>query len=319
VLSFVLIMQSDSWLGLELRHLIALKAVADEGTFGRAARSLGYTQSAISQQIATLERIVGQRLIDRPGGPRPVSLTEAGQLLLKHAEGITARLQAAQADLEAFGAGDAGALRIGTYQSVGAKVLPTLLGWFKAAWPRLDISLVESADDGDLLAAVERGELDLAFAVLPLVPGPFEAVELMRDPYVLLVRAGSPLADRKRPPALREIAELPLIGYRTCRTTEAVEAQLRVTGREARIVFRSDDNGTVQGLVAAGVGAALVPRLTVDESDEAIAVIDLAERVPPRLIGIAWHRDRRQTRPGEAFVAAAQTLCARFERDAVAA
>src|SRR2546423_12030286 len=73
-------MEPDSWLGLELRHLIALKAIAEHGTFGRAAKHLGYTQSAISQQIATLERIVGQRLIERPGGPRPVSLTEAGEL-----------------------------------------------------------------------------------------------------------------------------------------------------------------------------------------------------------------------------------------------
>src|SRR5438132_9218966 len=110
---------SENWLGLELRHLIALKAIAEEGTFGRAAESLGYTQSAISQQIAMLERIVGEKLIDRPGGPRPVSLTEAGQLLLTHAEGITARLQAAQADLAALSNGDAGPLRVGTYQSVG--------------------------------------------------------------------------------------------------------------------------------------------------------------------------------------------------------
>src|SRR5207245_91804 len=112
-------MAPDSWLGLELRHLIALKAIADEGSFGRAATSLGYTQSAISQQIAGLERIVGQRLIDRPGGPRPIFLTDAGRLLLKHADGIAARLLAAQADLAALGAGDAGPLRVGTYQSVG--------------------------------------------------------------------------------------------------------------------------------------------------------------------------------------------------------
>src|SRR5581483_2154800 len=119
-------MQPDLWLGLELRHLIALKAIAEEGTFGRAASRLGYTQSAVSQQIATLERIVGQRLIDRPGGPRPVSLTEAGELLLRHADAIAARLQAAHADLAALDAGESGPIRIGTYQSVGSKVLPAL-------------------------------------------------------------------------------------------------------------------------------------------------------------------------------------------------
>jgi DNA-binding transcriptional LysR family regulator len=319
LLSFGSIVQTDSWLGLELRHLIALKAVADEGTFGKAARSLGYTQSAISQQIATLERIVGQRLLDRPGGPKRVSLTEAGELLLRHADGITARLQAAQADLSALSAGDAGPLRIGTYQSVGAKVLPTLLREFRGAWPKVDVNLVERADDAELLAFVERGELDVTFVILPFAPGPFAAVELMRDPYVLLVQADSPFAKLERPPTLREIAEQPLIGHRTCRTTEAVEHRLRIVGREPNIVFRSDDNGTVQGLVAAGVGMALVPRLSVDEANESVAIVELGDRIPPRIIGAAWHRDRHRTRAAEAFVEAARAVCARFEQPAVAA
>jgi DNA-binding transcriptional LysR family regulator len=301
-------MAPDTWLGLELRHLIALKAIAEEGAFGRAAKRLGYTQSAISQQIAMLERIVGRRLIDRPGGPRPVSLTEAGALLLRHADAIAARLQAAQADLAALDAGDAGPLRIGTYQSVGARVLPELLREYRAGWPLVEVTLQESADDRDLLELVERGELDLSFVVLPPAPGPYESVELFRDPYVLVVPAGSPLASRDRPPSLRELVEHPLISNRTCRTTQRVEDRLRHAGREPNIAFRSDDNGTVQGLVAAGVGIAIVPRLTVDATDPAIRVVDLGERVPPRLIGLAWHRDRRRTRAAEAFVELAQTL-----------
>src|SRR5690348_5631184 len=182
VLLFVSIMQTDEWIGLELRHLLALKAVAEEGSFGRAARRLGYTQSAISQQIAVLERIVGQRLVDRPGGPRPISLTEAGELLLTHADAIAARLRAAQADLSALGAGDAGPLRIGTYQSVGARIIPTLLRRFRTEWPQIDVTLVESGDDRELLGLVESGEVDLSFVVYPIDSGPFQAVELMRDP-----------------------------------------------------------------------------------------------------------------------------------------
>lgn len=303
-------MAPDNWLGLELRHLIALKAIADEGTFGRAARRLGYTQSAISQQIAMLERIVGHRLIDRPGGPRPVSLTEAGALLLRHADAIAARLQAAQSDLAALDAGDAGPLRIGTYQSVGARVLPELVREFCADWPQVEVTLQESADDRDLLELVERGELDLSFVVLPLEPGPCEAIELFRDSYVLVVPAGSELASRERPPSLRELLDHPLISNRTCRTTQRVEDRLRHAGREPNIAFRSDDNGTVQGLVAAGVGIAIVPRLTVDESDPAVQVVELGDRVPPRLIGIAWHRDRRRTRAADAFVELARRLTA---------
>jgi DNA-binding transcriptional LysR family regulator len=301
-------MAPDTWLGLELRHLIALKAIAEEGTFGRAAKRLGYTQSAISQQIAMLERIVGRRLIDRPGGPRPVSLTEAGDLLLRHADAIAARLQAAQADLAALDAGDAGPLRIGTYQSVGARILPELLREFFAGWPQVEVTLQESADDRDLIELVERGELDLSFVVLPLDPGPYEVVELFRDPYVLVIPAGSQLASRDRAPSLRELLEHPLISNRTCRTTQRVEDRLRQAGREPNIAFRSDDNGTVQGLVAAGVGVAVVPRLTVDETDPAIRVVDLGDRVPPRLVGIAWHRDRRRTRAAEAFVQLSQKL-----------
>ena len=303
------IMRPDGLLGLELRHLVALEAIATEGSFGRAAQRLGYTQSAISQQIAALERIVGQRLIARPGGPRPVTLTEAGVLLLNHTEGIMARLQAANADLEALAAGDAGPLRIGTYQSVGARILPSLLQTFAAEWPKMDIQLVESTDDLELLKLVECGEADVTFCVFPLEPGPFEAVELMRDPYVLVVQAHSPLATREKPPTLREILELPLISYRSCRTTQRVEERLRLVGGEPKVVFRSDDNGTVQALVAAGVGVALAPRLTVDAADESIAVIDLGERVPPRLIGIAWHADRQVTTAARAFVEAAQSVC----------
>jgi DNA-binding transcriptional LysR family regulator len=312
-------MQADEWMGLELRHLIAIKAVAEEGSFGRAAKRLGYTQSAVSQQIAVLERIVGQRLVYRPGGPKPISLTEAGQLLLTHADGITARLRAAQADLSALSAGDAGPLRIGTYQSVGARVLPTLLRSFRGEWPKIDVSLVESTDDRELLALIESGEVDLSFVVFPLRPGPFDSVELMRDPYVLLVPKGSPLADRDRIPTLREIVELPLIGYRSCRTTEQVEERLRVAGRDPHVVFRSDDNYTVQGMVAAGIGVALVPLLTVDPSDDRIVVVDLGDRVPARLIGVAWHRDRLRTPAASAFVGAAKALCERFDSESRAA
>lgn len=312
-------MEPDRWLGLELRHLAALKAVAEHASFGRAASSLGYTQSAVSQQMATLERIVGAKLIDRPGGPKPVSPTEAGRLLLRHAESITARLQAAQADLRALAHGAAGPLRIGTYQSVGARILPTVLHRFLAEWPQVDISLHELTDDGELLVSVERGELDLTFTMLPLPPGPFEFLELMRDPYVLVVEAGSPVADRTRPPTPREIAELPLIGNRSCRSIAAGMDYVRASGREPRVVFRSDDNGTVQGMAAAGMGAALVPRLTVDEADDRVEVIELSDRFPERIIGMAWHRDRHRTRAAEAFVDEARAVCAEYATQAALA
>src|SRR5215210_3827150 len=254
-------MEPDRWLGIELRHFLALEAVAREGSFVKAAVALGYTQSAVSQQIAALERIVGERLVERPGGPKPVSLTEAGRLLLRHADAIVARLAAARADLQALSEGEAGTLRVGIFQSVGERILPELMRRFTDAWPKVEVALTESASDVELLELVERGALDLSFADLPLVEGPFEHVELLRDPYVLLVPAGSELAERPMPPSIREIGALDLIGFRSCRADTQVE---NIVGRPLRFVFRSDHNGTVQGLVGAGVGAALVPRMTVD-------------------------------------------------------
>jgi DNA-binding transcriptional LysR family regulator len=119
-------MQQHDWAGLELRHLIALQAVAEERSFGRAAGRLGYTQSAVSHQIAALEALVGQRVVERARGQRNVALTQAGALLARHADAIVARLRAAQADYAAFSEGAAGVLRIGVYQSVGTRILPTL-------------------------------------------------------------------------------------------------------------------------------------------------------------------------------------------------
>src|SRR5205085_2177665 len=171
----------DQWLGVELRHLAALEAVAQEGSFGRAARRLGYTQSAVSQQIAQLERIVGAKLIERPGGPRAVSLTDAGRLLRRHADAIVARLAAAQPDMAA--------------------------------------------------------------------------------------------------PPFRELAPLPLIGWRSGREQE-------IPGVE--YAFRSDDNGTVLGLVEAGIGVAVAPRLVLDPGHEGIVALPFGSRRPPRLLALAW-------------------------------
>jgi DNA-binding transcriptional LysR family regulator len=314
-------METDhsQWLGIELRHLAALQALASEGTFGRAAQLLGYTQSAISQQIATLERVVGMRLVERPGGPRPVTLTEAGRLLLRHADSIMSRLQAAHADMTSLGNGESGALRVGTFQSVGAKVLPRILSRFREEWPDVDVQLRESAHDEELTAQVENGELDMTFVQMPAEGEALEEIELLRDPHVLLVSPDSPLASRERTPTLKELVAERLIGYRVCRATEAIEAQLRTSGREPEFVFRSDDNGIVQGMVAAGVGVAIVPRLTVDASDGRVHIIELGSRLQPRLIGIARHADRYHSPAAEAFVETARLVCAELQPPVVAA
>jgi molybdate transport repressor ModE-like protein len=304
----LLISEPDRWLGVELRHFAALQALASEGSFGRAARRLGYTQSAVSQQIATLERIVGARLVERPGGPRPVSLTEAGTLLLRHADSIVARLRAAQADMLALEAGELGTLRVGTFQSVGARVLPEVMRRFTESWPGVDVVLVE-LDDSEIEFALERGEFDVGFVLLPVSEAaPLEAIELLRDPYVLVTAVGSDLALSPQTPSLEQVAAEPLIGFRSDRTVEPVEAAMHGAGVQPRFTFRSDDNTTVQGLVAAGVANAILPRLTVDEADPRVVVRELGGLVPPRVIAIGRHRDRYHSPAARAFVETARAV-----------
>ena len=297
--------------GVEIRHLAALAAVAEEGSFRRAATRLGYVQSAISEQIAALERIVGQQLVVRSRGAGAVELTDAGEVLLAHARAILARVKAAEADLGALADGSAGLLRLGIYQSVGARIVPRLLPRYARDWPDVRVLPQESPTDAGLFELVERGELELSFADLPLHPGPFESIELMDDPYVLVVPADSPLA-QAGPAGLEEIADLPLIGHWTCRVLPRVEAELRAQGVEPNFVFRSDIIGTVQALVGAGVGNAIVPRLAVDFADDRVAVIELAPDVPvqPRVVALFWHRDRYRSPAAQGFVEAAREVCA---------
>jgi molybdate transport repressor ModE-like protein len=308
---------AERWNALELRHLLALRAIAEHGTFAAAAAQLGYTQSAISQQLAALERIVGQRLLERPPGRRPTGLTDAGQLLLRHAHEVLARVEAARADLATL-AGDGGPpVRIGIYQSIGVNVLPAVLKRFRHEWPQVQSYLHEAVGDAELLAAVEAGELDLTFSMLPVGDGPFEAAELLRDRYVVAVPAGSALARRGRPPALHELAELPVMGFRTCRNEQRIEAYLRTRGIELNVVLRSDDNMTIQALVAAGEGVALLPRLSLLPPAEGVSLLELEAGFPERLIGVVWHRDRYRPPAASAFARISIEVCAELQNGAL--
>lgn len=307
-------MADDGGVDLELRHLQALVAVAEAGTFGRAAEALGYTQSAVSQQIAGLERAVGAPVFDRPGGPRPVRLTPVGQVLLDHARTVLSTLRTAEADLAALVSGDRGRLRVGTIQSVGTRVIPGLLTRFAVDRPGVEIVLHEAHDPDDLLRMVEAQDLDITFISGPdpaLVEGPLTIRPVLEDPFVLLAPADGAWSERSSV-TLEEIAAHPLIGNRnpTC------ALQLRDTFGDLtpNFVFQSDDNSTVQGCVAAGLGLSLAPMLTIDLDDPTTTVVPVVPGVPPRVISVAWHASREPTPLVEAFLAATADIC-----DAIAA
>jgi len=297
-------MAAEWWSGIEMRHLVALDAVAREGSFRRAATRLGYVQSAISHQIAALEGLIGKRLIERSRGTRPLALTPAGEILLAHTDALIARVRAAQADLAALDGEGAAALRVGATPDMLARLVPSFLRVYGAP-----VSLHETSSTRALLAALVRGELDIALAETPLPRGPLDAVPLCADPFVVLLQAGAPLTTRRRLVSCEELGRLPLIAHAP--TREHVEEQLRAHGVEPRFVLEAETATAVQGLVAAGLGAAVLPRLAADERRSDTMLADLEPGVvAPRTIAAVWCRMQPVRSDAATFVEAARSACA---------
>lgn len=300
-------MTVTGWLRVEPRHLTALLAVRNEGSFRAAATRLGLVQSAVSQRIAQLEQCVGLTLVERSRGQSNPRLTDAGAALLEHAEEILAEFDAALADLRTLTSG--GQLRVGAYESVASVLVPPAITRLARDAPHVRVSLHEEVEWERFFARVSSGELDAAFADMPVQPGPFAFRELMVDPCVLVVRADSPLARRREPPTLTEVSALPLIAG-SWPMLRLITEHMRAAGAEPRFVFQSETNSGVQALVAHGLGAALMPRLAVNESDSRIAVVSMDGSLPARRIALYWHRDRHQRDAIMRFLAALEACCA---------
>ena len=272
---------------LELRHLLALDAVALEGTFGRAAERLGYTQGAVSQQIAALERAIGGSVFDRPGGPRPVRITPLGKVMLSHAREILAKAQATAESIERFKAGESGRVDIGTFQSVSNVLLPRLVRRLRDEHPLVDIRVFEEESAIDRLQA---GELDLAFWVGPL--DGTDSVTLFDDPYVLVARHGEFPAG---PVHCKRLDGVQMVAYPPSLCDGGrVEASIAAAGSSPVVVFRTQDNGAVLSMVRAGMGAAIMPRLAVDikDGDPDLCLHDIKPKIQPRKISVMWKSGR---------------------------
>ena len=281
----------EAWFGVELRHLAALAAIAREGSFRGAADSLGYVQSAVSQRIVQLERLVGVRLVDRTRGSKAIQVTPPGEVLVEHAEEILSRVQAACADLTAH-ADRRKTLRVGVFPSVATGLLPGVLRELSTREPELRVETAESAGDGALFELVEKGEVDVAFADLPLPPGPFESRMILRDPCVLLMSASFEWAERMGTPTVEWLAQAPLVALEGARFAAALGMWFRAQGLAPKIVARANNVATLRAFVAAGLGVAIVPRLAVEPWDARTRAIGLEDVVPERRIAIFWHRDR---------------------------
>jgi DNA-binding transcriptional LysR family regulator len=278
---------------LELRHLHALVAVASERSFGRAAERLGFTQSAVSQQIAALERVVGEPVFDRPGGPKPVSLTPTGRVLLDHAQAVLDRLRKAEDELDRLRSGSGGRIVVGTFQSVSVKVLPEVISRLRPHAPGVEIRLFEHDDNDVLHERLLTGELDCSFLVLPVRSQGLEIVDLGDDPFVVL--SPPELAGAGGAITTAELRSAPLIGEHVSSCQLLVDQGLRSVGVTPEYVFRSNDNGAVQAMARAGMGRAVMPLLAVDADDPRIVIQELDPPIPPRRLGLAMPADR--TRP----------------------
>jgi DNA-binding transcriptional LysR family regulator len=293
----------QGWLGVEARHLAVFEAVARERSFGRAARQLGYTQSAVSGQIAALERLVGERLLERHRGSAHVELTSAGQVLLSHASAITARLQAARADIEALGAADVVRLRIGIHQSIGRSLLPSLVAAFASELPHAELVLHEAGTERNLQWLVAHGELDLAFSVPPVRSASIASFVLLREPFVLL----RPHSETGRP---IDLSRLPLVAFEPCTSQRAVEERLEELGLSLAQISRLEDTATIHAFVDAGTANALLPRLALTGGD---VDVTLLSELPRRTVLLIWQADRVLPAEAHRFVELAGNAAAALD------
>ena len=271
----------------------------------RAAERLGYTQSAVSQQIRSLERIVGIELLVRAPGARHVELTDAGHRLLAHAAAIRERLVAAHRDLSAYSAALHGVVRLGTVLSAARVVISPLAVALRLQAPDVVLHIEESYRSDQLLDRLVAGDLDLVLAPIVDEIAGLEATEILRDAYVLIVPADDPLAGLGRPLEVADLAGRALVakdcGIPTQRVLTAALAELDVA---MDTVVRAHDADTVQQLVATGVGISVMPRLLVDTTTDDIRVVPLDHLLPPRRLGLYERADGYRA-PAVALAAAA--------------
>ncbi len=291
---------------LNLGRLRVLCEVISRGSFSGAAESLAYTQSAVSQAIARLEAETGAELVVRDR--RRVRPTAAGATLIDHAEAIFAQVEAAEADLDAILGIRAGRLRVASFPSAGATLMPLAVATFRERHPGVELTLAEGEPE-EIGPRLRAGEFDLALlfefpgvrerqpddvsAALKgeagrraggWLTGGLRTVALLEDPMHVALPGAHSLAS-KRALTLEDLRDEDWV--QTSAASPCARHVVRsclAAGFEPHVTFESDDYETVQGLVAAGVGVALIPRLALTRVHDGIVVRELAPRSPARKV-----------------------------------
>jgi DNA-binding transcriptional LysR family regulator len=303
---------------LDVKQLKVLKEVGERGSFSAAAAALSYTQPAVSQQVAALEKRVGARLVDRTS--RGVRLTDAGLALVDHAEVVLARLSAAEAELEAIAGVRGGRLRLSSFSTAGASLLPPAIALFNSRHPEVELTFVEE-DPEEAVKMLRAAELELAIVFeYRELPQPefdrlYEGIELHRlveDPMYLALPRDHPGARRSRI-RLEDFADDTWINDTRGPCGHMHVAACLSAGFEPKVGFESDDYNIVQGLIAAGVGISLLPGLALTNVRDDIVVRSLGAKAPARRVATATLAGRYRSPATEAMLDILGEVAARFE------
>jgi DNA-binding transcriptional LysR family regulator len=297
---------------LDVRRLRVLREVAACGSFSAAAESLSFTQSAVSQQVAALERECATKLLER--GPRGVRLTDAGRALVDHADAILARIEDAEQELAAIAGLRGGRLRLATFQSAGATIVPRALGEFHSRHP--EVELIVKLEEEDARGILQAGEADLAivmdFPHTPLLAPDLELTPLLEDPYDVILPDDHPLAARTEV-ALAELVEERFVVHpygMGCR--EGTVAACRAEGFEPKVAIECDENDQVQAFVGTGLGVGVYPRLALANVRPGVAVRPVAGEVPTRRIFAATLAESYRSPATEAMIGILVDVAAEF-------
>jgi len=270
---------------VELRHVATLAAVADEGSFGRAATRLGYTQSTVSQHIAALEKAVGGTVFDRPGGPKPVRITPLGAVVLSHGRDLLDRAEAMTVAVDRFKAGE-GRIDIGTFQSVSNVLLPLVIRQLRQEHPGCDIRLLEDESDPPPVDKVDLMFYD------GRVAGDIEHLKLLDDPYVLVAPRG---AFPEGPVQLARLHRAPMVAWPPTCDQPRIEEMFAGNDVRPQIVFRAAGNEAVLAMIRSGLGSAVLPRLVLNGADDQVSIHELQPAPRRREIYLLWHAGRTQS------------------------
>ncbi len=272
---------------LNVTRIGVLREVARLGSFSGAAESLGYTQPAVSRQIATLEAETGAVLVKRTAsGAR---LTDAGEVLVRHAEAIFAALDDAENELRAVIGLEAGRVRLATFSSAAASVVPLAIARFRDTHPGVEL-VVEIIEEEESIPRLRCGELDIALSN-GAEPAPGELIEhihLFEDPMYVALPTGHRLVRRPKL-RLRDLADEPwMLGTTTtCPDARMFKRACHEAGFEPNIAFENDDYHAILGFVAAGVGIALIPDLAARAAREDVVIRSLGTGAPVRQVTAA--------------------------------